>query len=77
MVGRTLRNARTAAGITGQVLCKKAAISRSRLSEIERDYRPATASEQNRLSDALAALISARNRIDAFAVEVGWPTGVS
>jgi transcriptional regulator with XRE-family HTH domain len=77
MNGRDIRNARTAAVITGEILCKKAGISRPRLSEIEREYRNATPAEEVRLTAALQSLISAKEKIDAFAIEVGWPLKVS
>jgi transcriptional regulator with XRE-family HTH domain len=75
MRGRDIRNARIAAVITGEILCRKAGISRPRLSEIEREYRSATAVEEARLTAALQSLIGAKEKIDAFAAEVGWPMG--
>jgi transcriptional regulator with XRE-family HTH domain len=76
MNGRDLRTARTAAVITGEILCKKAGLSRTRLSEIERGYREATSDEARQLTAALQDLIAAKEKMDAFAVEVGWPVGV-
>ena len=77
MNGRDIRIARTTAVITGEILCKKAGISRPRLSEIEREYRDATSDEEARLTVALQSLIIAKQRIDEFAAEVGWPLKVS
>jgi transcriptional regulator with XRE-family HTH domain len=76
MNGRDLRTARIGAAITGEILCKKAGVSRTRLSEIERGYREATSEEKRQLTTALQDLIAAKERMDAFAAELGWPVGM-
>jgi hypothetical protein len=55
------------------VLASAAEISNSRLSVIERGQATPSAAEMSRISAALDRLIAARARIDAVAVEVGWP----
>lgn len=71
--GNQIKLKRTAAGINGYVLCRKANISRSRLSEIERGYITPTADELQRLSSALDDLTRAVAEINRTAVAVGWP----
>lgn len=68
-----LRKRRALVGISGQVLCARAGISRSRLTEIERGYFTPREDELRRLNRALDKLIAARRRVEAVALEVGWP----
>jgi len=70
----TLKGKRAAAGIPGNVLCQKAGIARTRLSDIERGYVLASGEELGRLDAALDELIEAKTVIDQTAERVGWPT---
>jgi transcriptional regulator with XRE-family HTH domain len=69
----TLKAKRTAAGIAGNVLCKKLGIARSRLSDIERGYVTASAAELTRVDAALEDLIRAQFVIKQTAAALGWP----
>ena len=73
MTGPELRSKRTAAGITGAVLCQKAKMARSRLSDIERGYVQPHPDEILRIFLALETLIVAKSVIEQVAVTVGWP----
>jgi transcriptional regulator with XRE-family HTH domain len=73
MVGTALRAKRSAAGIAGAILCQKAGISRSRLSDIERAAVVVTPDELVRLHTALDELVRAKSEILKTAVAVGWP----
>jgi transcriptional regulator with XRE-family HTH domain len=75
MRGKEFRRARVAADITGDILSVKAGLSRTRLSEIERESRRPTQDEAIRLRKALDDLIDAKQRIEEFAAQVGWPMG--
>jgi transcriptional regulator with XRE-family HTH domain len=70
---KELRARRVSAYIPGPLLSKRAGISGSRLSKIERGYVEASADELSRLGEALSALISAREKVAAVAETVGWP----
>ena len=72
----TLKAKRSAAGIAGNILCKKIGIARSRLSDIERGYETASPEELARMDAALDELIQAKSFIDRVAASVGWPLGV-
>lgn len=69
-----LKAKRSAAGISGSVLCAKTGISRSRLSLIERGYTKLAPAEIARINTALDQLIQAKTLIDQVAASVGWPT---
>jgi transcriptional regulator with XRE-family HTH domain len=68
-----LKAKRVAAGISGIVLCKKAGISRARLSDLERGYITVTQSEQARILAALNQLIAAQHQLQKLATRLGWP----
>jgi transcriptional regulator with XRE-family HTH domain len=70
-----LRPKRTAAGIAGNILCKKLGIARSRLSDIERAYITPSAAELSRIDAALDELIRAKSILRTMADAVGWPSG--
>ena len=74
MQGSDLKTKRIVAGITGDILCAFAGISRTKLSAIERGCVVPKPEEARRISVALDRLIAAKARIDAVAAEVGWPT---
>lgn len=73
ITSETIRIKRVAAGITGYVLCRKAAIARSRLSDIERGNVNASSECLVRIDAALDDLIHAKNLIHDTAVAAGWP----
>ena len=73
VTGNEIRRRRASAGITGDVLCQKAAISRTRLSNIERGYIQPSQAELLRISQALEALLAAKERLMEVAEELGWP----
>jgi transcriptional regulator with XRE-family HTH domain len=73
MTGEQIRSKRAFAGIAGFVLARKAGISRSRLSLLERGYASPTAGELARISEALDQLVEAQQRIRQAADAAGWP----
>ena len=73
--GTTVKSKRVAAGIAGYLVCKKAGIARSRLSDIERGYVTATPDDLTRINAALDFLIEAKAAIQNTAAAVGWPIG--
>jgi predicted transcriptional regulator len=68
-----LRAQRVQSKITGALLCQKAGISRSRLSDIERGVAEPRPEEQARLNGALVELREARQKLERIAAECGWP----
>ena len=68
-----LKTKRNAAGIAGNILCKKLGIARSRLSDIERGYVAASDVELARIDAALEDLIRTRSVIRRTAADLGWP----
>jgi transcriptional regulator with XRE-family HTH domain len=74
--GTEIRQKRTGAGIAGSLLCTKAGIARSRLSDIERGYVAASEEEMLRIDAALDELIRAKRKIAALATAEGWPTAL-
>jgi len=73
MIGSELRQRRQAVGIPGHLVCAKACVGRSRLSDIERGYVQPSAEEVERICRALEQLISAKRILAATANDVGWP----
>jgi hypothetical protein len=71
--GATIKSKRNIAGIAGYVLCKKLAIARSRLCDIERGYVTATPEEFARMDAALDDLIRAKGVLRQTAAALGWP----
>jgi len=61
------------AGIAGRLVSDRSGITRSRLCEIERNYVQPSDKELERIEQALAELIKARERVAEVASEVGWP----
>jgi transcriptional regulator with XRE-family HTH domain len=70
-----LRAKRTAAGIVGIVLSRKAGMARSRLSDIERGYVTPSPDELARLDAVLDQLIEAKSVLRRTAASLGWPEG--
>ena len=73
MNGSEIRRKRQEAGLSGHVVCRKAEIARSRLTEIERGYVQASDAELDRVERALIELAEARRKVMNFAAECGWP----
>jgi hypothetical protein len=73
ITGSTLKSKRIAAGIAGHILCKKLAIARSRLSDIERGYVAATREEIEQMDSTLDDLIRAKAILRQTAAALGWP----
>jgi transcriptional regulator with XRE-family HTH domain len=73
MSGVELRTRRIQAGLAGQLVCNKAGIARSRLSDLERGYLKPTADECKRINQAINVLIEAKNQVAQVAAQVGWP----
>jgi transcriptional regulator with XRE-family HTH domain len=76
LTGEQLRVKRVQAGITGAVVCMRARISRSKLSEIERGLTKPTDEVLKRLEATLADLIRAKKRLAAVAEQEGWPVPI-
>jgi transcriptional regulator with XRE-family HTH domain len=76
MHGRGIRLQRIELDITGETLCRKAAISRTRLSEIERGVRAPTDDDLARITRAMADLAATKKRVEAYASAEGWPAAV-
>lgn len=68
-----LKQKRILAGISGSVLCAKVALSRSRLSLIERGYVHPLEEELARVEAALDELIRAKSVMEQVAASMGWP----
>lgn len=72
--GATLKSKRIAAGIAGQVLCKKLdPFARSKLTAIERGYVTPTPEELARIDAALDDLIRTQGVLRQTAAALGWP----
>jgi hypothetical protein len=75
MTGEHLRIKRVIARIPGHVVCKRACVSRGRLSEIECGHVSATSGELTRIDQAIDELIDVRRKIATFAAQFGSPFG--
>jgi predicted transcriptional regulator len=73
MSGIEVRNRRLKIGIPGHLLCRRAGIGRSRLSDIERGYVQPSEGEIDRIDRALEELSRAKEKLKAAAAECGWP----
>ena len=69
----SLKAKRVAAGIPGNILCKKFGMARSRLSDIERGFANLAPEELTRLDATLDELIRAKSVLEQTAVALGWP----
>jgi transcriptional regulator with XRE-family HTH domain len=72
--GKAIRQRRNEIGIPGHVVCGRAGIGRSRLSDIEREYVQPSMDELARIARALDELALAKQKLTATAQECGWPT---
>jgi hypothetical protein len=68
-----VKRMRVLAGIPGRLLCLRASVDRGRLSALERGYTLPSADEVEPLRRALDHLITAKEKVDRYASEVGWP----
>lgn len=75
MTPQELRSKRMALALPGLVVCARAGIGRSRLSDIERGLVVPRPDELTRLSQAIESLATAQARMRKVAAEVGWPQG--
>lgn len=73
MNGIDLRDRRQQIGIAGHLVCRRAGIGRSRLSDIERGYVQPSQAEMDRIGQALEELARAKKKLEATAAECGWP----
>jgi len=73
VTGARLRTTRVSAGISGALLCKRAGIGRSRLSDIERGHVVPSHETLKRVETALEDLIRTKRRLAALAIQEGWP----
>jgi transcriptional regulator with XRE-family HTH domain len=74
--GTHLRTKRNAAEIAGSLVCLRAGIARSRLSDIERGYVTASDDEIARIDAALDELTRTKRKMAALAAEEGWPSSL-
>lgn len=76
LTGEQLRVKRVQAGIAGAVVCVRAGISRSKLSEIERGLAKPSNEVLKHLEATVADLIRAKKRLAAVAEQEGWPVPI-
>ena len=76
MIAAEIRSKRIQAGIPGYVVCLKAGLARTRLSDIERGYVVPSPQELAKIEAALADLVQAKRKMTAVAAECGWPCEV-
>jgi hypothetical protein len=72
MSWRDIKPKRKSAGIPGSMLCQKAGIGRSKLSDLENGYVTVPDEEQQRIEAVLDELIAARRKINQLAADLGW-----
>lgn len=70
-----LRSKRMALGLSGRLVCGRARIGRTRLSDVEQGLVEPRPDELERISTALEQLATAKSRLQQVAAEVGWPEG--
>jgi transcriptional regulator with XRE-family HTH domain len=73
MDGKEIRRTRKENEIAGHLVCGRAGVSRSRLSDIERGYVQPSQNELARIERALRELYRAKQKLAATATECGWP----
>lgn len=70
-----LRSKRMSLGLSGRLVCGRARIGRTRLSDLEQGLVEPSPEELKRISTALDQLAAAKSRLQEVAAEVGWPQG--
>lgn len=75
-IGSELQVRRSAARIAGSLVCLRAGITRSRLSDIERGYVTAKPDEVARISSSLDDLERAKRKVAAIIAAEGWPSAL-
>ena len=73
MTGAVLREKRRRAGLAGQLVCRRARMSRSRLCAIERGYVRLSREEAQRIAAAIDHLSQARMQLMQLASHLGCP----
>lgn len=73
MSSERLRTTRVSARISGAILCKRAGIGRTKLSDIERGHVVPSAAILRRIETALADLIRTKRKLAVIAAREGWP----
>ena len=71
MTAKTLRAKRAAAGIPGHAVCQLAAISRAKLSDIERENVIVTPEDLQRIDSAIDQILRTRQHLAKLATEAG------
>ena len=71
MTAKTLRAKRAAAGIPGHAVCQLAAISRAKLSDIERENVIVTPQDLQRIDSAIDQILRTRQHLAKLAIEAG------
>ena len=71
--GASIQNKRIQHGISGHLVCKKMGWVRSKLTIVERGYRPIPEEDLARLDAVLDQLISTKAAIQKTAASLGWP----
>jgi transcriptional regulator with XRE-family HTH domain len=72
MTGYELKMQRSTAGVTGDALCKRASISRTKLSNVERGYLILTQEESEKLHKALDEIVAGRKQLIELAAALGF-----
>jgi transcriptional regulator with XRE-family HTH domain len=75
MNGSELRARRLAAGLSGALVCSRAGVARSRLSEIEHGYVKPNAEQVSRIEKAIAELTATRGKLSKVARAAGLAVG--
>lgn len=70
---RNLRSRRKALGLSGRLVCGRARIGRTRLSDLEQGLVKPRPGELELIFQVLDDLATAKERLEQVAVEVGWP----
>jgi hypothetical protein len=72
MIKYDFRQRRVDSSISGDLVCRRAKVQRSRLCQIELGFTPSE-SEAKRLDKALSELIAAKKKLAALARDCGCP----
>lgn len=66
-----LTQARRGSGLSGIAVCRKAGISRTRLSDLERGHTIPSPRELERIASAIGELLAAQTEVRQLAVQLG------